>query len=431
MTRSFPQKDSRHSTLGFIFLLLYSVALFIRPQEWSFTADTLPVARFFLMLAFFFFLVSQKPKMCGYQGLFLIGIALIIPISGLRNYDFMGGVNDSVDFIIYSVIPFLLFSSLLLTEKRQRLFFLVLVVACAIMMHHGISQKMSPEGMGWSGELLSQGTRITYLGFFNDPNDLGMFFLMNIPILFYLKGTSSSFIIKLVAFVMIFLLIYGVYLTNSRGTLVGLMAMIYTYMFFTFGKTKTIIAGAVLAPAAYFAMTLFRAIDSQEQSANDRIQAWYEGVQYFKYRPLFGIGKGEFVQSHGLTAHNSYVLMWAELGTLSYLLWFAAIYLTLFMLFKGFSLKKEKYSEAIQRDIFLSKCLFFSFMGFLSTAFFLSRTYIVFLYIFLGLGVAVFYRLEKNVDELQTINWKQEVMRAFGLGLLSLIGLYFIIIILL
>lgn len=432
MARSFPKQTERYSKLGFFFLLIYSVALFVRPQEWSYTPDPFPIARIFLILAFLFFVLEQTPKRFGYQGILLIGMTLIIILSGLRNYDPMGGINKAIDFSIYAVVPFLLFSNFPHSVKRQRILFYLLVISCAVMLHHGISQKLSPEGIGWSGEELSQGTRITFLGFFNDPNDLGMFFLMNIPILFYLKSTSNNFIIKIIFFVMILGLIYGVYLTNSRGTLVGLLAMIFTYFYFRFGKIKTFFLTMLFAPAAYIAMKLFRTIDSQEQSANDRIQAWYEGIQMFKYRPLFGIGKDEFVQAHGLTAHNSYVLIWAELGILGYLLWTLALYLTLLMLVKIFMLKEVKnLSKEVQNDILLAKCLFYSFMGFLSTAFFLSRSYVVFLYTFIGIAVAVFYRTQKEVTALAEINWKTEIYKGFGLSMLSLVVLYMIIVVLL
>lgn len=429
----FPKSENNHSNIGFFFLLIYTVALFIRPQEWVYTPDPFPFARVFLILAFASYLIGHRPKLMGYQGWLLLAMLFLIPLSGIRNYDFGEGSFQAQNFFIYSLLPFLLYAALAPTAKKQYWVFIVMAIACTVMLHHGISQKFSPEGIGWSGELLSQGTRITFLGFFNDPNDLGMFFLINIPIMYYLRSVTQSSLLRFGFILLTLGLVYGIYLTNSRGSLVGLLALIITYFYFRFGKVKTFFIALFMAPAAYVIMSFFRKIDSQESSANDRIQAWYEGIQMFKYRPVFGIGKGQFVDFHGLTAHNSYVLVWAELGIIGYTLWFMTIAITLFMLIKTFSLDKEKHKESkeILNDIFLAKCLFFSFVGFLSTAFFLSRSYVVFLYVFLGLSFGLIYRMKKQAPELAVFENSKLLFQALALSLLSLIGLYIIITILL
>jgi len=432
MTREFPQDKENNSNAGFFFLLLYSVALFIRPQEWSYTPDPFPFARVLLILAFIFYLLGQRPKVMGYQGWFLLMLFFLIPISGIRNYDLGEGIAQAQNFFIYGFLPFILFAGLVNTPKKQNWIFIIMLVACAVMLHHGLSQKASPDGMGWSGELLSQGTRITFLGFFNDPNDLSMFFIMNIPIAFYLRSLSNNFFIRHSLFLLSMGLVYGVYLANSRGGLVGLMFLSLAFFYFKYGKIKTIFITIIMAPLAYIAMSMFRTIDADESSADGRIEAWYEGIQMFKYRPIFGIGKGQFVDFHGLTAHNSFVLVWAELGVLGYSLWFLTISLTLMFLINIFNLDKSKYikSKSMLNDIFLAKCLFFSFLGYLSTAFFLSRSYIVFLYVFLGLSYALFCRV-KSIDKgLNNININQLTIKLAGLSMLSLIGLYIIITIL-
>jgi len=432
MAREFPQEKENNSNAGFFFLLLYSVALFIRPQEWSFDPDPFPFARILLILAFIFYLLGQRPKVMGHQGWFLLFLFILIPLSGIRNYDLGEGIAQAQDFFIYGFLPFILFAGLVNTPKKQHWVFIIMLVACTVMLHHGLSQKASPEGMGWSGELLSQGTRITFLGFFNDPNDLSMFFIMNIPLAFYLRSLSTNFFIRNGLLLLSIGLVYGVYLANSRGGLIGLMALSLTYFYFKYGKIKTIFLTVVMAPLAYIAMTMFRTIDSNESSADGRIQAWYEGIQMFKYRPIFGIGKGQFAEHHSLTAHNSFVLIWAELGVLGYCLWFLTISLTLALLIKVFQLDKSKYEEnkSILNDIFLAKCLFLSFIAYLTTAFFLSRSYIVFLYVFLGLSYALYRRTELQSEELKLINIKALTVKLLGLSLLSLIGLYIIITIL-
>src|SRR6185503_3560738 len=63
-------------------------------------------------------------------------------------------------------------------------------------------------------------------------------------------------------------------------------------------------------------------------STEERYEAWATGIQMFRDSPLFGVGNGQFVEHHYLTAHNSYVLALAELGLVGMFLWGAVLYLT-------------------------------------------------------------------------------------------------------
>ena len=81
-----------HSNLGFFFLFLYSIVIFLRPQEWSYTPEPIALARYFIIIAFIAYLVFQKNKLWGYQSWCLLGLFLIIPLSGLKNGWLGGGV---------------------------------------------------------------------------------------------------------------------------------------------------------------------------------------------------------------------------------------------------------------------------------------------------------------------------------------------------
>ncbi len=427
MTQELPEKIKRNSNFAFFCLLLYTIALFIRPQDWAPTLDgsPTPIARYFLIAAFAGYLIFQEQKIWGYQGWFLFWLLLIIPLSGLRNGWIGGGINQAIDFFIQCLIPYLLYSGLVNTQRKQHWVLIVFALACATMLHHGISQTLSPEGIAWSGMSSFKG-RIRFLGFFNDPNDLGMFFVMNIPLLMYLKTLTQSLILKLVFFILTLGLLYGIYLTNSRGSLLGAMSLIVTFFYFQYGKVKFFSLSLLFAPIAYYAMSMFRTIDSGESSAAGRVEAWYSGIQMFKSHPLLGVGKGQFVEHHFLTAHNSYVLIMAELGLLGYIFWLTSIALSLSMLITIFNLSKEKYNDSpeLLLDIFYAKCLFFSFVGFMTTAFFLSRSYIIYLYIFIGLVSALYFRVVKVAPEISDVTSPKKMTSLLVLVISSLLGLY-------
>ena len=101
-----------------------------------------------------------------------------------------------------------------------------------------------------------------------------------------------------------------------------------------YGKTVAIVAGAILIPVA-LAFTRLSELDAEEESAANRFDAWYEGLQLLFQKPIFGIGWGNFSDyNFGLTAHNSLVLAMTELGLVGYTVWFSFVALTGWMIYR-------------------------------------------------------------------------------------------------
>ncbi len=438
MIRKQPKEKAYNSNFAFFFLLLYTIALLIRPQEWSTSfsqnpQDQIPIARYLLIISFFSYLFLQKPKVWGYHGWFLSILSFVVLLSGIRNGWISGGFTQAQNFIIYGLIPYILYAGLVNTPTKHNIILIIIAIACSTMLHHGISQTMSLDATAWSGVKAFNGIRITYLGFFNDPNDLGMFFVMSIPLIYYLRSITKSRVIKFYLDLLIVGLIYGIYLTNSRGAFVGLISLVLTIYYFNYGKIKTLFFTLLSLPVVYFAMSLFREIDSEEASAYGRIDAWYQGIQMLIHHPIFGTGKGSFMDYNSIGAHNSFVLVMAELGTLGYTLWFTTIMLTIYMLIKVFNLSKVKYADSpvLLNEILLAKCLFFSFIGYMSTGFFLSRSYVVYLYLFIGLAVALYFRVAKQVPEIASDIDAKLIWFLFSYSLISIVIMYFIVVVLL
>lgn len=436
MSKYQPVSQESNSNFGFFFLMLYTAAIFIRPQEWSENGFDFPVIRVFIIIAFIAYLLAQKPKFWGVQGWCLLGLVLVIILSGLTNGWITGGFISANDFIISSVIPYLLYSSLISGTKKLKIVFAIFLFATLFMIHHGYSQISSPEGIGWSGHALSQGTRITYLGFFNDPNDLGMFFVMNIPIVFYFYKQSKSFVIKSVMLIILALILWGIYKTNSRGTLLGGLALVGLYFVFRYGKAKALAVFVICIPLVFVVMSKFRAIDTEEQSADQRIEAWYTAVVLFKSKPLFGVMKGNFTEHHFLTAHNSYALIMAELGAVGYVLWFVFIFYTLFKLLAiktdNLIISEDKLARWQQQRAnyqLQATTMFYSIFGFCVTAFFLSRSYAIVLFVFIGIACSLVHRVEREFCDIEKLK-KDNVLlvkRSAILSVVSLVGLYFVV----
>lgn len=224
---------------------------------------------------------------------------------------------------------------------------------------------------------------------------------MNIPFIIYfmLKG---GFLTKTLMLISLSAIIYGIVLTGSRGTQLGALSLIVIYYLVVNAGVKLLVTSAISAPIVAVILTSLQG--NIDESANGRLEAWYEGVLMLISHPIFGVGKGNFVEEHLRTAHNSYILIAAELGAPGYSLWGGAL---LFTVLTGYlfisntkKTKPEDLSQELKEELAINKTLFFSMMGFMVTSFFLSRSYTVLLFIFIGMSLASHIRIQKIDPEL-------------------------------
>ena len=183
-------------------------------------------------------------------------------------------------------------------------------------------------------------------------------------------------------------IVYAVFLTRSRGGMLAILAVCAAALFGT-SRIKALLAVATLAVifiAANF--TGGRAISTGEESAGERIDAWSEGLDMYRSNPMLGVGFQNFTEHHELTAHNSFVLSFAELGTLGYFFWLALLVVAILQLQQT---RKCAYDE-IDGDRLsrYAKVLVVSFTGVLVAACFLSRSYNPLLYLLVGLALALY-----------------------------------------
>ena len=355
--------------------------------------DGVPVVKMTLIVVAVLLIFQRNKRFDGPQTYLLLGYVTVIFLSGVFNGWVGGGVTAAKNMLATAVLPFFVVANAVNSRKKQIVALTLLVVAALIMVSNGISQAAAPDGIGWAGVQAQGGGRAAYVGIFNDPNDLGMFLVMTLPVAFFLFAqTKNAF--RVVFAVAAVALVYGVYLTNSRGALLGLGALAAFWFILRFGATRTTAIGLAMLPVAFFAISKFRAIDPTEQSAYGRIDAWYQGIQMLIGNPILGVGQDNFLDYHYLTAHNSFVLVFAELGMLGYFFWFAFVFFCVLGILVLWNKKiAEEFTERIgEFDKSLGKCLTFSMLGFLVTGFFLSRAYSPLLYIYCGLATATFYQ---------------------------------------
>lgn len=423
----------KNTSFGFFLISLYTILVLARPHEWPVFSAEIPVLRIVLILSFMFYLTSLKPKIWNEQAWLLLAFIITMLFSEFRNLRFFYNFNVITNSIFGILIPFLLYSAYLNSHYRQRALLLISVFSCLIMSLHSYYQINDVLGQGWASDAIprsdSDKLQARYVGIFNDPNDLGMFLVMNIPIVAYLMNQSKNGLMKLLYLSSLFVCLSCIYWTNSRGSLVGAFVVFFSFFYIKYGKTKSILLAIMSLPVVLFIMSKFRAISSDDASSDSRIEAWYQGVLMFKSHPIFGVGKGQFIEHHIRTAHNSFVLVMSELGSIGYFIWVTFLLSIFYMLSAILKLDEEKSTnkEMFIKERQLALYLLVSIIGFCTTAFFISRAYILIFYIFAAMCTALFFRVAKIHPDLEAKIPFSLLIKFFTLSFLSLIFLYFII----
>ena len=428
--------SANHASFGFFLLAIYTFLLLARPHEWPLFDIEFPLLRTFLILTFFSYLVSFRPKIWNVQCTLLILLLFSMLLSEIRAFRYFSDLSKLIEWINANIIPFILYFSLLSTIKRQNVIFFIFLSSSLIMVQHAYSQMQSPTGQGWAESVVyrydggGESVQARFVGSFNDPNDMGMFLVMNIPVAVYFLLTGKGLLTKAGALASVLMLCMGVYWSGSRGSLLGLLSVFFCLFYIKFGKIKAIILASISIPGVLVAMGTFRKISKDDESASQRLTAWYEGIQMLKHRPLFGFGKERFLEYHSKVAHNTYVTVMAELGIFGYVMWAMFMITALYMLLSVMKCNDVSpgHEEALKKEQVLSQYLLVALIGYAVTAFFISRSYIMVVYIFVAMTAAMYYR----VGKITPLSLNGGIIRKIGgLAVISLGALYLVIRILL
>lgn len=423
----------------FFFMMMYLILVIIRPQDYPAVVDSpgLPWQPVALILATLFWLFSGRKSFAAPQYLLLPLFLLVAMVSKVVN-GWTGGAIFVFAFFSPVVLAFVLLSNAAATRSRLRITMAVFAVCAAVLAVHGIEQSLT--GIGWTGIGMSQETRIQYVGIFNDPNDLGMLFVMSLPMAFYLGSRGGLLgLRRLFWWTAAGLLIYGIFLTDSRGTLLALVAILGVYVW----QKRGLVTAGVLAVGALAGMmavpSRMQELDSSEASAAGRIDSWYEGIQMFISDPLFGVGAGGYTDINPLTAHNSFVLVLAEMGIIGFTIWLAiagySFRMTLSVLKRGDEILEDVPAEVPddvvvagwREDRSITLALLLSLVGYFVSAFFLSRSYVIILYLLVAMIVANYVRLGETYSSLPVYSLNKDLVRWPVYAVLWVIGLYIMV----
>ncbi len=412
--------------MGFLLSILYLITYYLTPVT---VFGSLAEYRIELILAVLVAMVSLPSLMNSFvlkvpQSLALIGMALAVPLSVFIGVRWAGGAVQAFLDFIPNAFAFFLVGLHCNTKRKLQILVLMLLFVCLFVVGRGYAEQMHgiaasavqnggdgpPYLMAMRNNAGEWFYRLRGLGEIHDPNDFAQLLVCTIPLMFIFWRAKKM--LRNFAFVImpVCILLSGIFLTHSRGALLALLAIVIVASRRRMGT----IASVLLAGAGFVAASLFHFAggrDISESAGADRISLWGQGLQVFKAHPLFGVGFGrlpEYTDIH-LTAHNSIVLCAAELGFFGLYFWSLFLLPTVRDALAITSPTRVTEGEPIIMEEIpfpqvnrtvemlnkseinrLGLLLVLSFTGYFVTAWFLSRAYVLTLFLLGGMAEVVF-----------------------------------------
>jgi hypothetical protein len=249
------------------------------------------------------------------------------------------------------------------------------------------------EHPGWLGTHSIEG-RVRYRGILEDPNELAWVIAMGLPFGFVFYESKRSFTRLVLLAGIVVACSLCVIMTQSRSGQLSILAVLGVYFIRRF-RLRGAVAAAILA----IPMLLYggRSGEDAQSSSIERLGCWSQALTMLRENPFTGVGAGQFTEHHFLTAHNAFLLSLAELGPLGFLLWTSAIYF-------AFKVTVRVQVEAVGRPEAeaarsWAMGLLASLSGLLVSAVFLSITYHVILWTYLGLSAALYAAVRRHDPE--------------------------------
>jgi len=318
--------------LTFGLLFLFSIVLYFRPYE------LVPALSGFKTMAFWVGIVTLTAyfiTQLAVEGNLTarpreVNLVLLFGIAGLLSIPFAIDPGEAwgtfVDFLIKTILIFIVLVNVLRTEMRMKLLiYLALAVSIYLCIHLIIDYRAGNFRIGLAEtNTLRLGGAIK--GLFDNSNDLALHLVTMIPIALVLGLENKNPLRKIVFWGTTLLMMAAVILTFSRGGFLGLIAMALLLMRKIGRRNKTMALGALVlgvvfflavAPGAYAGRlaSIWTGADLTG-SSSQRTEIFKRSVMVALRYPIFGVGLGNFhhKSSQELGTHNAYTQVAAETG---------------------------------------------------------------------------------------------------------------------
>jgi O-antigen ligase len=265
------------------------------------------------------------------------------------------------------------------------------------------------------------GGRVRYIGVLEDPNFLALTVGIALPFAFAFAERKRSLVRLLLLGLSIVLVLGCIIFSESRGGQLVFLAVMGAYFVKRFGTRGLLLGLLVAVPLLLWGG---RSGEEAESSSLERLECWYEGMSMWRAYPIIGVGTSQFVEHHYLTAHNSYVLAAAELGSFGFFLWSIVLYGAVRVPIDALRRFAAVPEAAALRT--WAMALLASMVGLLVGIFFLSFCYHYVLWIYIGLAGALYSAIRTHDPEWRIrFGWRDLMaVVAIDLSLLALLYVY-------
>jgi O-antigen ligase len=254
-------------------------------------------------------------------------------------------------------------------------------------------------------------------GVYYDANDFALLIVASIPFAIYFLRPKVAIWKRLFALFSLALFVQMVIKSGSRGGFIAFICLM-VYVVIAFRAIPTRVRLSAVA-AAFLIMTVFGSAaywtmmqsilhpkeDYNMTSEVGRKAIWKRGIGYMLTHPVLGVGAAAFEQAEGTlsaiskqyaeenkglkwsTAHNSFVLVGAELGVTGLMLFVTMLGTAFYHLAQ---IKDGPRGDPLvtAEDSAFAQTLTTSLIGFCVAGFFVSGAYFSFLYVLIGLVIA-------------------------------------------
>ena len=333
------------------------------------------------------------------QAYLMLGLTAAVPISLVANGQVGSALPSLREFLVSGAVFYLVFIAVDTVGKMRVLAFAVVISAIYLLSQslygwnrNGLESQyvLQQHIYNAQGDVIGAFPRLQSVGFLQNPNDFAQYLLVAASLITvaWLPGRWWRNL-AVVTLPMAYLL-YGILVTHSRGGLIGLAILVFFLLEKKFGKIISfVLAGSLLRLLFWAGAAGPRSISisPSDPATAGRLDVWRTGIAMFRASPVFGVGFQLFgVHNPSLTAHNSLLLCLAELGIFGSLFWLGLIVFSIVDL-----------NRIVGNDTVLAQApdlvgcangvriALFTFVG---TAWFLSRTYVMTLYLLIGMAAA-------------------------------------------
>ncbi len=392
-------KIRRGHGLSYLGLLLFTIIVYFRPQEYYPSLAHVPIAFIAAVITLLAFIPTQlalegnltsRPREVNLLLLLSLAALLTVPLAISRN----DALNTLWEPFLKAVIVFIVIVNVVRTERRLKgMFYLAIAVTCFLSIGALNDYRL--------GNLTVEGYRIKGNiagGMFEGTNELGIHLVTMLPLMLALGLSARNVFGKLFYWAVGLLGLATIVITFSRGGFLGLVAVV-GILAWKLGRRRRgpvilvtvvgILAFVLLTPGSYWIriLSIFDPSLDAFGSSSARSELLVQSFWVMLRHPLLGIGIGNFAQVsiRSLVSHNSYTQVGAEMGLVALLLY--AMFMTA-PITRLRQIERETLSSPNgSRFYFLAVGLQASLVGYMVSSFFASVPYYWFIYYLVGYAV--------------------------------------------